>query len=76
MRLGASIPQSTWSMQLSSALLTGNFPAKIVLMLSYECMGVIWWGTGGGMSPPLFYPRGTNYVLSPPLFDSDLIIFC
>ena len=33
-------------------------------------------GDEGDMSLPLFYPRGTDYVLSPPLFDSDLILFC
>ena len=32
-------------------------------------------GDGGDMSPPLFYPRGTYYVLFPPLFDPDSIIF-
>ena len=25
-------------------------------------------GDGGNMFPPLFYPRGTDYVLSPPTF--------
>ena len=29
-------------------------------------MGAIWWGKGGGHVPPLFYPGGQNYVLSPP----------
>ena len=39
-------------------------------------MFVIMWGTGGGdMSPPLFYPRGAYYVLSPPFFDPDLDFF-
>ena len=37
-------------------------------------MGVIWWGTGG-TCPPFFYPRGTNYVLSPPLFGHDFDFF-
>ena len=32
-------------------------------------------GDGGDMSPSLFYPRGTNYVLSPPLFDPDFDFF-
>ena len=33
-------------------------------------------GDGEDMSPPpLFYPRGTNYVLSPPLFDPDFDFF-
>ena len=25
-------------------------------------MGVIWWGTGGDMSPPLFYPPGMKEI--------------
>ena len=32
-------------------------------------------GDGWDMSPPLSYPRGTNYVLSPPLFDPDFDFF-
>ena len=32
-------------------------------------------GDMGDMSPPLFCPWGTDYVLSPPLFDPNLMVF-